>query len=329
MEKYLVGGAQAVTARLFGKGVGTSPGLRMLRPALEHAVAGGASGAVVGALDAGLKGAMAGKTMDEIETDMKAGFLSGLLIGGTLGAAGGAFEGYKGPAKTSAGASAGDTKPDPAVSVYLEIFPQHAEAEDIVKEMWPLYGGQGDPPDIRIVKDLKKMEGAKADGIAQPPEIPGKMGMILLDDGLDSAGLRETIAHEAWHMRVRQIYPQMYYKGVIHRNFIALDETAAHALEVFARGRPQSLIEMRQAIADIWNAPARATESLKFDDLGLRAAARKRLLVIDKGSPYVIIGAIVFSITGLLFEGYEFYKDFFGDDWEAELDEVLDQSSGG
>lgn len=62
----------------------------MMRRAMEHALAGGASGAVFGALDAGLKTAVNGATFDEIAMAMEQGFIVGAALGAGLGAVGGA-----------------------------------------------------------------------------------------------------------------------------------------------------------------------------------------------------------------------------------------------
>ena len=325
LEKYLVGSGQAVATRLFGQAAMATVTRSMLRSALMHSIAGGASGSVVGALDAGLKGAMAGKTMDEIVTDMQIGFATGLVLGGTLGAVGGAFEGSKPPVRSAPDAPAGSGTLDVAVSAYYERFPYAREAEETVSDFWRACGGQGGPPDIFVIENLG------LPGITRKP--PGMPWTIYVDAALDRLKLRETVIHEVWHTRVRQLYPMMGdAESQIFRNFIALDETVGYSLEVAARGRPQSWTELLEAIADIRTAPKRAAASLNYnDDPELTAYVAKRLLVFDKGR-YVIVGAILATpavIAAIVLDCYEFGKDLLGEDWQAGLDAALDQPGGG
>jgi hypothetical protein len=156
---------------------------------------------------------------------------------------------------------------------------------------------------------------------------------IYVDAALDRLKLRETVIHEVWHTRVRQLYPMMGdAESQIFRNFIALDETVGYSLEVAARGRPQSWTELLEAIADIRTAPKRAAASLNYDDdPELTAYVAKRLLVFDKGR-YVIVGAILATpavIAAIVLDCYEFGKDLLGEDWQAGLDAALDQPGGG
>jgi hypothetical protein len=320
MEKFLVGKASALSTRLLGANAARIPIVRILESALNHAVAGGFSGAVTGALDAGLKAALAGKTRDEIVTEMEVGFFSGAAFGTVLGTAGGVFEGRK-----PIGAREGDT------GLQRELYQQYDEAQGIVREMWTLMGGVGEPPRVRFEPTLDSA------GQSRAPDQWGALGPIVLRANADGTpaltgeALREVIAHEAWHTRIRQIFPDMYEYGQLHRNFIALDETLAYGVgKVLSRGRPQTWAQIRAGLRDLWNSPASAAASLDFADPGLKGAAARRLWVIDKGR-FVLVGVFgvgAVAAGSLVLDCYELAKDVLGEPWQQALDAALDEAQG-